>query len=95
MNDSASNRSVELEGSEAVSGAEGGGGAAGVPGSGAAGTAGPGARAAGGSPPLRDGDIGLITDPDVPLLHAVRLLCTRFLLTGHPMGLIPDRQVRH
>ena len=42
---------------------------------------------------LREGDVGQITDPEVPLVHAVRLLCSRFLLTGHPMGLIPDRQV--
>ena len=42
---------------------------------------------------LREGDIGQITDPEVPLVHAVRLLCSRFLLTGHPMGLVPDRQV--
>ena len=42
---------------------------------------------------LRKGDVGQITDTEVPLVHAVRLLCSRFLLTGHPMGLIPDRQV--
>ena len=42
---------------------------------------------------LREGNVGQITDTEVPLVHAVRLLCSRFLLTGHPMGLIPDRQV--
>ena len=42
---------------------------------------------------LREGDVGQITDDDIPLIHAVRLLCSRFLLTGYPMGLIPDRQV--
>ena len=42
---------------------------------------------------LREGDIGQITDPEVPLIHGVRILCSRFLLTGYPMGLITDRQV--
>ena len=44
---------------------------------------------------LRDGDIGsIIDDDDIPLLHCIRLLCSRFLLTGYPQGLIPDKQVR-
>ena len=43
---------------------------------------------------LRQGELGQITDDEVPLVYCVRLLCNRFLLTGFPMGLIPDRQVR-
>ncbi len=42
----------------------------------------------------RDGDIGSITDDDIPLVYCVRLLCSRFLLTGYKQGLIADRQVR-
>ena len=43
---------------------------------------------------IRPGDIGSIDDFDVPLVHCVRLLCSRFLLTGHKQGLLPDRLVR-
>ena len=42
----------------------------------------------------REGDIGSITDNEVPLVYCVRLLSSKFLLTGYPNGLIPDRQVR-
>ena len=31
---------------------------------------------------VRQGDIGSITDDEVPLIHCVRLLASRFLLTG-------------
>ena len=43
---------------------------------------------------LREGDIGHITDNDIPLVHLVRLLASKFLLTGYQQGLIPDRHVR-
>ena len=43
---------------------------------------------------VREGDIGDLLDRDIPLVHCARLLCTRFLLTGYPRGLIPDKQVR-
>ena len=43
---------------------------------------------------FREGDIGSITDPDIPLIHCVRTLTSRFLLTGFEHGLIPDRVVR-
>lgn len=41
---------------------------------------------------VRDGYIGDLYE-DVPLLYCTRLLCSRFLLTGHQQGLISDRQV--
>ena len=43
---------------------------------------------------FRPGDIGSMTDSDLPLVHCVRLLCSKFLLTGHRQGLLPDRLVR-
>ena len=48
-----------------------------------------------GVPQLREGDIGALTDTDeVPLVYCGRLLCSKFLLTGHQQGLIGDRAVR-
>ena len=47
-----------------------------------------------GSKCIRQGDIGSITDSDVSLEYCVRLLCSKFLLTGHKQGLLPDRLVR-
>jgi hypothetical protein len=44
---------------------------------------------------MRGGDIGALTDSDeMPVVHCARLLCSKFLLTGHPHGLIPDRTAR-
>ena len=71
INDSSSNRSVDMDISESA----------------------PASQNVNQGSILREGDVGQITDTEVPLVHAVRLLCSRFLLTGHPMGLIPDRQV--
>ena len=43
---------------------------------------------------MREGNIGsLLDESEAPLLYSVRLLVSRFLLTGHPEGLVPDRQV--
>ncbi len=57
------------------------------------GPAGPAGSAGVAQTSLRQGLLGEITDDEVPLVYCVRLLCNRFLLTGFPMGLIPDRQV--
>ena len=43
---------------------------------------------------FRPGDVGSMTDSELPLVHCVRLLCSKFLLTGHKQGLVPDRLVR-
>ena len=42
----------------------------------------------------QEGDIGSLTDGGVPIVHCIRILCSRFLLTGYQQGLIPDRMVR-
>ncbi|XP_023232349.1 huntingtin-like [Centruroides sculpturatus] len=39
-------------------------------------------------------NIGNFTDNEVPLKYCSRLLCSTFLLTGSPDGLIPDQKVR-
>ena len=43
---------------------------------------------------FRPGDVGSMTGSELPLVHCVRLLCSKFLLTGHKQGLVPDRLVR-
>lgn len=40
------------------------------------------------------GNIGMFTDPDVPLKYCTRLLCSSFLLTGARGMHMPDRNVR-
>lgn len=53
------------------------------------------APVANGTLQFREGDIGNLTDDDeAPLVYCSRLLCSKFLLTGHKQGLITDRAVR-
>ena len=41
----------------------------------------------------REGDVGSLLDDEIPLVYCVRMVCQRFLLTGYPQGLTPDRKV--
>lgn len=42
-----------------------------------------------------EGDIGSVTDGDAsPLVFCVRLLASKFLLTGHVNGILPDSMAR-
>jgi huntingtin len=43
---------------------------------------------------LRDGDIGSLLGDDPPLLYCTRVLCSKFLLSGHRHGVISDGEVR-
>lgn len=42
-----------------------------------------------------EGDVGSVTDEDAsPLVFCVRLLASKFLLTGHVNGILPDSMAR-
>ena len=44
---------------------------------------------------VKEGDIGSIIDQEaIPLQYCVRLLASKFLLTGYPSGLLPDSMAR-
>jgi hypothetical protein len=45
--------------------------------------------------PLQDGAIGsFASDTEKPIVYCMRLLSSRFLLTGYKFGMTPDRVVR-
>ncbi|CAH1783183.1 unnamed protein product [Owenia fusiformis] len=51
-------------------------------------------KASGDTETICPGPIGSVTDDEIPIVYCTRLLCSKFLLTGYPQNLIPDRMVR-